>query len=162
VVTRFRDANVNLRTQFLRVIKRAGLTPWPRLFHNLRASRQTELTDRFPLHVVCKWLGNSAPIADKHYLQVTDAHYADAGRLTTCQPAYIESGAERGALVAQNRAQQAHAGDCSESQTAGRGNKKARQYQAEMPVGAFCGATLPIGAIGGGVPPRGVEPRFSD
>src|SRR5436305_6668827 len=30
--------NCNLRTQFLKIIRRAGLTPWPRLFHNLRAS----------------------------------------------------------------------------------------------------------------------------
>ena len=34
--------NCNLRTQFERIIKRAGLEPWPRLFHNLRASRETE------------------------------------------------------------------------------------------------------------------------
>ena len=43
-----------------------------------RATWQTELTDKFPLHVVCEWLGNSAPIADKHYLQVTDEHYSNA------------------------------------------------------------------------------------
>ena len=29
--------NCNLRTQFERIIRRAGLEPWPRLFHNLRA-----------------------------------------------------------------------------------------------------------------------------
>ena len=27
---------------------------------------------------MCEWLGNSAPIADKHYLQVTDDHYTNA------------------------------------------------------------------------------------
>jgi len=38
----------NLRTQFERIIKKAGLTAWPRLFHNLRSSRQTELAEVFP------------------------------------------------------------------------------------------------------------------
>jgi hypothetical protein len=77
----------------LRIIERAGLKPWPRLFHNMRASRQTELTARFPLHVVCEWIGNSAPIADKHYLQVTDSHYADAAAAFTTD----QGGAQRGA-----------------------------------------------------------------
>ncbi len=57
---------------------RAGLKPWAKLFHNLRASRQTELENDFPSHVVCKWIGNSERIARKHYLQVTEAHYAKA------------------------------------------------------------------------------------
>lgn len=42
----------NRRTRFEKIIKRAGATPWPRLWHNLRASRQTELEERFPSHVV--------------------------------------------------------------------------------------------------------------
>ncbi len=70
--------NCNLRTTMEKIVKRAGLTPWKRLFHNLRASRQTELEDRFPSHVVCKWMGNSESIARKHYLKVTDEHFAVA------------------------------------------------------------------------------------
>ncbi len=72
---------VNLRTQFEKIIKRAGLTPWPRLWHNLRASRQTELEDRFPSHVVCAWLGNSEAIARKHYLQVREVDFQKAARI---------------------------------------------------------------------------------
>jgi hypothetical protein len=34
------------------------------------------LTKNFPIHVVCKWLGNSALVAQKHYLQVTEEHFA--------------------------------------------------------------------------------------
>lgn len=75
VITRYRDASQNLRTQFMKIIKRAGLDPWPRLFHNMRASRQTELTARFPLHVVCEWLGNSRLIAQEHYLRVRDEDF---------------------------------------------------------------------------------------
>jgi hypothetical protein len=38
--------NANLRTTFEKIVKRAGLTQWPRLFHNLRASRETELVEK--------------------------------------------------------------------------------------------------------------------
>ena len=59
-------------------MKRAGLEPWPRLFHNLRASRETELAEQFPLHVVTAWLGNTPRIAMKHYLQVTESDFTKA------------------------------------------------------------------------------------
>jgi hypothetical protein len=48
------------------------------MFHNLRSTRQTELTEQFPSHVVCDWLGNSEDIAQKHYLQTTDQHFQRA------------------------------------------------------------------------------------
>lgn len=78
VISRYRHLNVNLRTQFERIITRAGLEPWPKLFQNLRSTRQTELEESFPSHVVCRWLGNSRAVAAKHYLQVTDAHFDKA------------------------------------------------------------------------------------
>jgi integrase len=80
---------VNLRTRFYKIIERAGLVPWERLFHNLRASRQTELEDRFPSHVVCAWLGNSENVARKHYLQVRDEHFQRA----------LQSAAKSGAVT---------------------------------------------------------------
>lgn len=80
VIARMRKqgGRVNWRTHLMRVIERAGLKPWPRLFHNLRASRQTELEERFPGHVVCEWIGNTEAVAKAHYLQVTDDHFARA------------------------------------------------------------------------------------
>ncbi|MFO0897981.1 MAG: site-specific integrase [Pirellulales bacterium] len=99
----------NLRTQFERLLKRAGLQPWPRLFHALRASRETELAADYPIHVVTSWLGNTPRIALKHYLQVTDTDYDRANARTE------ERGAECGALAAQNAAQQAHAENRRES-----------------------------------------------
>ena len=78
VITRYRSPSCNLRTQFERILNRAGVSPWPKLFHNLRASRATELCDEFPAHVVAKWLGHSENIAREHYLTVTDAHFAKA------------------------------------------------------------------------------------
>ncbi len=78
VITRYRSASCNLRTQLIRFIIKAGLEPWPRLFHNLRASCQTDLAERFPAHVVCDWIGNSEAVARRHYLQTTDDHFAKA------------------------------------------------------------------------------------
>jgi integrase len=78
VITRYRQPNQNLRTHFMRIVRRAGLEPWPKLFHNLRSSRQTELAETFPAHVVCKWLGNTEDVARAHYLQVTDEHFRQA------------------------------------------------------------------------------------
>jgi integrase len=56
VITFCRKKNTNLRTCFKRIICKAHLKPWPKLFQNLRSSRETELTEKFPLHVVCAWL----------------------------------------------------------------------------------------------------------
>ncbi|WP_460168230.1 tyrosine-type recombinase/integrase [Thermostilla marina] len=69
-----------LRTRLLAAIRRAGLEPWPRLWHNLRASRQTDLEQRFPSHVVCTWMGNSRAVASRHYLQVLDSDYEKAAQ----------------------------------------------------------------------------------
>ncbi len=59
MITRYRESSVNLRTQMLKISKRAGLKPWPKLFQNLRSTRETELAEIFPLHVVCAWIGNT-------------------------------------------------------------------------------------------------------
>jgi integrase len=88
--------NCNLRTQFARIVRRAGLEPWPRLFHAMRASRETELAQAYPVHVVTSWLGNTPRIAMKHYLMVTEADFRRAAH---------KGGAESGAQEAQNAAQ---------------------------------------------------------
>ena len=71
-------ANVNLRQHLLRLIRRIGERPWPRLWHSLRASAETDLVARFPLHVVAAWLGNTPKIALRHYLRVTPEDCARA------------------------------------------------------------------------------------
>ncbi|MAX27491.1 MAG: integrase [Phycisphaeraceae bacterium] len=80
VVARHGDTKDNLRTHMSRIIGKAGIKPWPKLFQNLRSTRETELAETYPLHVVCAWIGNSQPVATKHYLQVTDEHFASAAR----------------------------------------------------------------------------------
>jgi hypothetical protein len=81
IFNRYRDATVNLRTQLERIVKRAGVAPWPKLFHNLRASRQTELMRDYDLATVCKWIGNSPAVAAKHYAMCVDLD-ADFQRAT--------------------------------------------------------------------------------
>jgi integrase len=68
----------NLRTQFERILKRAGVDPWPRLFHGMRASCETELLETFPNHVVAAWLGHSVKIQEKHYATVRESDFARA------------------------------------------------------------------------------------
>ena len=61
-------ANANLRTTLERIIRRAGLEPWTRLWHSMRASCETDLAREFPLAVVAKWLGNTQAVAMRHYV----------------------------------------------------------------------------------------------
>ena len=56
-------------------IQRAGVTPSPRLMQACRQACETDWLDRFPSHVAAAWLGHSALVQQKHYAQVTDAHF---------------------------------------------------------------------------------------
>lgn len=93
VITRYRKG-ANLRTQLMRIILRAGLKPWPKLFQNLRSSRETELAETFPIHVVTEWLGNSQPVAARHYLQVTAEHYERGNTVDNALQKAVQQGAE--------------------------------------------------------------------
>lgn len=68
----------NLRARFHKIIKRAGIEPWPKPWQNLRSTRETELAEEYPMHVVCEWIGNTQPVAMENYLQVTDDHFRKA------------------------------------------------------------------------------------
>ncbi len=91
VITRYREHNENLRTQMGKIILRSGLTPWPKVFQNLRSTRETELAEKFPIQVVCKWIGNSPQVASKHYLQVTEEHFQKAVQNPVQYPAATPS-----------------------------------------------------------------------
>lgn len=102
VITRYRDSTTNLRTTLNKIIRRAGLKPWPKLFQNLRSTRETELAEVYPIHVVCAWIGNSQAVAKKHYLQVTDDHFEQA----------VTSVVHHAANPVQNPVQQLHEMPC--------------------------------------------------
>lgn len=141
VISRYRQKNSNLRTQFERILKRAGISPWERLFQNLRASRETELANEFPIHVVTAWLGNTELVASKHYLQVTDQHFENARGAI--------SGAAMNKMV-RNTTSQGIAANCDQS----------RQAPSQKEVVSKDHGPLGFSKTGQ-APPRGVEPLFS-
>jgi integrase len=78
VLNSFVNAKTNLRTGLLKILKRAGIQPWPKLFQNLRATRSKELRRRFDPKVVAAWLGHTVDVADRHYYQVNDDDFREA------------------------------------------------------------------------------------
>jgi len=118
--------NANLRTTFAKIVRRAGLQSWPRLFHNLRASRETELVEAYPVQVVTSWLGNTPSVAMRHYLMTTDEHFDAAVK-------------GDGTEAAQNPAQHAHAENSGESHGASSAHKKAPALQGLTRILATCG-----------------------
>lgn len=80
VIAKHRIRSENLRTTFHKIIKRAGLKPWPKPFQNLRSSRETELIEQFPIQTVVAWLGNSPAVAMQSYLQVRESDFEKALR----------------------------------------------------------------------------------
>jgi integrase len=143
VIAKHRSGSANLRTTLERIMDRAGVSRWPRLFQNMRASRETELTQEHPLHVVTAWIGNSAPIAARHYLQVTDGDFDRAN----------QRGTDSGTVAAQNAAQQAAA----RSRTVPQETTQAPDNQGlVLDVANPCDTVQTYL-----VPPRGVEPLFS-
>jgi len=76
LITRFTESNVNLAKPFEKIITAAGLTIWPKLIQNLRASCETDWLDAGnPAHVVAKWIGHSVKIQNDNYAQVDDHHF---------------------------------------------------------------------------------------
>ena len=92
-------ASANFRTTLQKIIKRAKILPWTRLWHSMRASCETDLAREYPLVVVAKWLGNTPAVAMRHYVDVTDAEFERAAA----------GGASPGKKAAQIPAQQVHA-----------------------------------------------------
>ncbi len=67
-----------LRKPISTAIEAAGGRVWDKLFVSLRASRDTELRELAPSHVVDEWIGHNEAVARKNYLQVTDEHFEKA------------------------------------------------------------------------------------
>ena len=146
VVPRLRDPATNLRTSLHRILARAGVKPWPRAFHNMRASCATDWAERFPAHVAAGWLGHSPMIAATHYLQTRDAHFDLAAGLSGRGS---KSGNSAAAKPAAHTTPPDATGDQDESQTlagrsfVGSGSTRCDRVEREK------------------VTPRGFEPLFS-
>lgn len=73
VLPNFRSKNS--RQQMFRIVYKAGLTPWDKLFNNMRASREMDLLEAFPAHVVSAWMGHSIQTERKHYVFAREEDY---------------------------------------------------------------------------------------
>lgn len=149
VIATYRDSTTNLRTQLERILKRAGLKPWPKLWQNLRASRATELVSEHPAHVAAAWLGHSTLVAQKHYWMVTEKDFERATKPsprsgTTSVPVVDKVGEKHVALRASPQA----------TTTAGKGDENAEKCGVSVPHDATdCGIVL-SDLVGG----EGLEP----
>jgi integrase len=71
--------DTNLRTPLLRLIRRAKVPVWPRLWHNLRGSRVNSWLDRgYDISHVAEWMGHCPHILLKHYRQARGDAFARA------------------------------------------------------------------------------------
>ncbi|MHB1036415.1 MAG: tyrosine-type recombinase/integrase [Pirellulales bacterium] len=122
----------NHRTRFARIVRRAGMEPWPRIFHSLRASRETELVDRFPVQVVTDWLGNTPDVARRHYLLTTEEHFSKA----------LEPDQNQRCRALQNPVQSAHERACTQKQLTESHYEKHGGNRVLPPLTDRCGGTL--------------------
>ena len=109
VMSRYRSpSGAYIRKRLEVLIDRAGLTLWPRITHNLRASRETELERDNPTHVVCAIMGNTPAVAHRHYLQTNIDDLMKAAERSTEKAAQnpAQCGADSGGMVSQTGIQQ--------------------------------------------------------
>lgn len=66
------------RNRFAHIVFRAGLTPWERLFQNLRSSAAIDVARKFGEIAENAWIGHSLQTARNHYLHVIDADFERA------------------------------------------------------------------------------------
>ncbi len=139
----------NLRTQLLRIIKRACVNRWPRLFQNLRASCESDLAREYGAVAACEWIGNSLTVASQHYLHLTDLDFDRATGID--QPA---SRGKMRATAGQKAGQQGAARRRTTTHLELANIRKALQTQSFCVEDGIIGTlTIPTK-----VPPRGVEP----
>lgn len=77
------SANKTWRGVTLRMIERAGVPQWSKLFVNLRASCRTDLQTKHPIHVVNYWMNHTSYIGAKHYDRVSDEEFERASQTRT-------------------------------------------------------------------------------
>jgi integrase len=75
----------------VKIIREAGLAPWPRPFHALRDWRSTTWKKLYPEFVVDSWLGHSQEVARKHYNTVPEEFYSPTATILTQNPKPTEA-----------------------------------------------------------------------
>ena len=104
-------SKVNLRTTLYKLMDRAGIKHFGKPFQNMRCTCETNwLVAGVPEYQVSEWIGHQVQISRRHY-DLVRTQYAEM--ITGGEK---KSGAQSGALAAQNPAQQAAAGNRTHSQ----------------------------------------------
>lgn len=85
----------NLRTTLQKIIARAGVQQWPKLWQNLRASGATDLARSLPAHVASAICGHTVEVAREHYWQVTETDFDNATK-AVAQLGFSTGGATAG------------------------------------------------------------------
>ena len=72
----------NTQNRLNTIIARAGIVPWTKPFQNMRASREVDLLQSFPAHVVAAWIGHSVAIETRHYVFLREEDYTKGAVFT--------------------------------------------------------------------------------
>lgn len=84
----------NVRERFLKIVKRAGLERWPKLFQTLRSSRENQWkAEGVAEATYAAWLGHSIAVSRKHYVQPLDSEFdkaAGGGLRLVEKPSQVE------------------------------------------------------------------------
>ena len=67
-------------TMFRKIMKQAGISPWKKLIHNLRASFAIDLMSKkygdHNIYVIAKWMGHSVQVMLQHYGRFQKSDFA--------------------------------------------------------------------------------------
>ncbi|MEM6553961.1 MAG: tyrosine-type recombinase/integrase [Planctomycetota bacterium] len=126
VISERRRKHSNLAEPLKRLVAKAGIELYPKPFHNLRASCQTDLAHDWPGYLVASWLGNSEAVAQEHYLQVLDIDFERAAKAVQKAVQYPPANS--------GKRQQATAVVAEDDRD------KAGDYSEMKPVAADCGS----------------------
>ncbi len=86
-----------------RLVEAAGLTRWPRLVQNFRASCSIDWSQNNPPKDVAEWIGHSLTVAMGHYLSSSDRNFRAVTGTDEWTPP-VPRGTENGVQVADEAA----------------------------------------------------------
>ncbi len=104
--------------------------------------------------MVCAWIGNSQPVAAKHYLQVRDDDFDRATSVPQVADTRMEGGAKSGALNGETAAHKQAQPSSADFRHGPQETQKALAFQGLRQVVAGSGGPWPEGIV----PPVGLEP----
>ena len=81
VLRALRTKSKNWRTPLEKMLKRAGIQPWPAMFNSLRSSAAIDVCREYGMAAVVEWIGHSEAVSLKHYQRTIDSDFQRAAEL---------------------------------------------------------------------------------